>query len=244
MQEPLSKELIDKLKYYVYLYSDPETGEIFYIGKGKGNRVYSHLTDLSDSEKTRRIKLIRDRGQYPKIEILIHGIEDEDSALKIEAAVIDLLGKEVLTNQVRGWRSSLYGRVELKQLVSYYTKEAVEITEKAILIRINQKFRYGMSEIELYDTTRGIWVVGENRTKAEYAFAIFDGIIQQVYKIAHWFPAGTTLSTRDDTDDPNRWEFVGKIAEHPILEKYVGKSVEHYFPRNAQNPIAYRNTKK
>jgi hypothetical protein len=31
--------------------------------------------------------------------------------------------------------------------------------------------------------------VGKDREKVDYAFLIFDGIIQQVYKIEKWFPA-------------------------------------------------------
>lgn len=31
----------------------PETDEIFYVGKGIGNRVFSHLTDTEDTEKSR-----------------------------------------------------------------------------------------------------------------------------------------------------------------------------------------------
>ena len=32
----------EALKYYVYVYSDPDTKEPFYVGKGKGNRVIKH----------------------------------------------------------------------------------------------------------------------------------------------------------------------------------------------------------
>ena len=46
-----NSEIIKKMKYYVYLLSDPKTGEIFYIGKGQGNRVFSHLKDTSDNDK-------------------------------------------------------------------------------------------------------------------------------------------------------------------------------------------------
>jgi hypothetical protein len=41
-----------KLKYYVYIYSNPKTDEIFYVGKGKGNRVFAHLQEQSDGKKT------------------------------------------------------------------------------------------------------------------------------------------------------------------------------------------------
>ncbi|HIO04524.1 MAG TPA: GIY-YIG nuclease family protein, partial [Gammaproteobacteria bacterium] len=46
------------MKYYVYLLLDPITDEIFYVGKGKGNRVFSHLKDISDNDKVRKIQEI------------------------------------------------------------------------------------------------------------------------------------------------------------------------------------------
>ena len=32
-----------KLKTYVYRLIDPRNGETFYVGKGKGNRVFAHV---------------------------------------------------------------------------------------------------------------------------------------------------------------------------------------------------------
>ncbi|MCD4792497.1 MAG: hypothetical protein K8R54_04630 [Bacteroidales bacterium] len=52
----LPNSVINKLKYYVYLYSDPETNEIFYIGKGKGNRVFSHLTENKNKYKFKSVE--------------------------------------------------------------------------------------------------------------------------------------------------------------------------------------------
>lgn len=243
MIKQFSKEVIAKLKYYVYIYSDPDTGEIFYVGKGIGNRVFSHLSDTADTAKSRIIKRMLENGQEPKIEILIHGLDDEHTALKVEAAIIDLLGKEKLTNKVRGWQSGVFGRVEVNQLVSHYERERIQIEETAILIRLNSTFRYDMTDIELYDATRGVWRIGDDRERAEYAFAIFDGIVHEVYKIITWFQAGSTFSTRGLLDKENRWEFVGQKADEAKRTKYIGKSVEHYLSRGAQNPIKYVNIK-
>lgn len=57
--------------------SDPSNEEIFYIGKGKGNRCFSHLNDTSDNEKVKKIKELKSKGIVPKIEILVHGVDDE-----------------------------------------------------------------------------------------------------------------------------------------------------------------------
>ena len=69
-----SSEVIRELKYYVYLLSDPSNGEIFYVGKGKGNRVFSHFKETGDNDKVNKIKEIKKKGLEPKIEILVHGV--------------------------------------------------------------------------------------------------------------------------------------------------------------------------
>ncbi|WP_225321623.1 hypothetical protein [Psychrobacillus sp. AK 1817] len=172
-------------------------------------------------------------------------MEDEHTALKVEAAIIDLIGRDKLTNRVRGWQSGVFGRVEVNQLISHYEREQVNIDEPAILIRLNRLFRYDMNDIELYDATRGVWRIGEDREKVEYAFAIFDGIVHEIYKVIAWFKAGSTFNTRGPLEDePTRWEFVGQTAEESIRSKYIGKSVEHYLPRSVQNPIKYVNIKE
>ncbi|TDL77393.1 hypothetical protein E2R56_04250 [Rhodococcus qingshengii] len=244
MNKQFSKEVINKLKHYVYIYSDPETNKIFYVGKGFGNRVFSHFTESEDSEKSRFIKRILDKGQEPRIEIITHGLDDEHTALKVEAAIIDLIGKDNLTNRVRGWQSGVYGRVEVNQLIYHYEREQVNIDEPAILIRLNRLFRYDMTDIELYDATRGVWKIGDDREKVKYAFAVFDGIVHEVYKVLAWFQAGSTLNTRGPLDEKNRWEFVGQKAEESKRSKYMGKSVDHYLTRGAQNPIKYVNIKE
>ena len=108
------------------------------------------------------------------------------------------------------------------------------ITEPGILIRINQKYRKGMSDEELFEATRGVWKINENgleAKKAKYAFAIYKGEIKEVYKIKEWHKAGTTsYKTRQDVHDPRRREFAGGLAEDEIRNKYLSKSVKEYSP--------------
>ena len=38
--DKFAPEVIERLKWYVYRLVDPRSGETFYVGKGKGNRVF------------------------------------------------------------------------------------------------------------------------------------------------------------------------------------------------------------
>ena len=233
-----TEEVQKKLGHYVYLYIDPGTGRVFYVGKGAGNRAFSHLLDRSESAKQKRIREIRKLGGEPRIELLAHGL-DEPTALRVEAAAIDLLGKENLANRIQGWHSGVQGRMTVEQLEAHYAAAEARILHPSILIRINDLFRYGMSDIELYDATRCAWKVGPQRKKAKLALAVFDGIVQEVYEIEGWYPAGSTLLTREARPRPDRWEFVGRIAAESIRKRYRLKSVRSHFSRGAQNPIRY-----
>ncbi len=119
-----------------------------------------------------------------------------------------------------------------------------QILEKAILKRVNKKFRESMTTDELFEITRGVWVVGVRREKAEYAFSVFKGVVQEVYEISNWYPAGTLkYKTREksDVEKKGRWEFDGSLADQNIREKYVGLDLKDYFPQHASNPITHVN---
>jgi hypothetical protein len=201
------------------------------------------LFDENENEKVKYLQDLKTNGLKPKIEILIHGIENEETALRVEAAIIDLIGINKLTNKQNGWRSAVFGRMTIQQVISAYSKQKVIVEEPVIFIRINQAFRYSMSEIELYDYTRGQWKVSKERAdQAKYAFAVYEGIIQEVYSVLFWIEAGKTFNTRVEKEaNPERFEFIGNIAESEIRDKYKYKSVEHYFKRGNANPIMYVN---
>lgn len=203
----------------------------------------SHLSAHGESRKTRTLEELRSENLEPRLDILAHGLHDEETALRIEAAAIDLLGLDELTNEVRGWRSLQLGRVPLSELVTYYAAEPVgDIMEPALLIRINRLYRHGMSTQELYEATRGVWKLGPGREKAQLAFAVFEGVVREMFEIHSWHPAGsTTYHTRADLRREGRWEFEGEVAGEDIRNKYLGKSVERYFALHSRNPVRYVN---
>ena len=104
------------------------------------------------------------------------------------------------------------------------TAKPVVVREPAILITINRLYRSDMSPLELYEATRGTWVVGPRRDKAELALAVYQGVVREVYRIRAWHPAGTLeYQTRSDLrpeDLGRRWEFEGEVAVD-VRDRYI-----------------------
>ncbi len=231
------------LGFYVYLYVNPLDDTVFYVGKGRGGRALAHLNAEEERDVAKIIKEMRSSGVEPQIDILAHGLPNEKTALAIEAAVIDLMGIHNLANAVRG-RGAKYGRMPLQELIAHYTHRKARITEPSILIRINKLYHYGMTPIELYDATRSAWKVANKRDKAEYAFAVFEGVVREVYRITSWVSSGSTFNVRYNGKGfprRGRWEFVGTLAEDSLRQHYINSYVGHLFTQGAQNPITYVN---
>ena len=240
-----SSKTIENLAYYVYIYSDPDTREPFYVGKGKGNRVFNHMIQDGENDKINKIKEIRARGKEPIIEILVHGV-DENTAFKVEAAAIDLIGVDKLTNAQRGHHVATYGRIEVNTLNARYASEELfnqDITDNVMMIRVNKYYRNTMLPFELYDITRCCWKVNKEKAdKVKYVFSVYEGMVLEVYAVTQWLPAHSTLQYSAGevlSQDVNRYEFVGRIAEPEVQNKYKNKSVANLFNKGEQNPIKY-----
>ena len=120
-------------------------------------------------------------------------------------------------------------------------KEIIEISVRAVAININQTYRDDLSSDELYDFTRGVWRLDRDRAdNAKYAFSVYDGEILEVYEIQKWARANTTeyVTGREFTDEEKktRFEFVGRIANDNVRDKFVGKLLPE---KHSQNPIRY-----
>ncbi|MDH5507092.1 MAG: hypothetical protein OEZ02_07705 [Anaerolineae bacterium] len=233
------QSVIEKLNFYVYILIDPRTEEIFYVGKGNGNRIFAHLNSALNnpqkSDKLNQIRKINKAGKVVKHIVLRHGLTEKE-AFEVEAATIDLLGLKGLTNIVAGHESDERGWMTAIDIISEFAAKKINIVEPSILITVNKQFRYGMSPDELYEITRGNWIVAARREDAEYAISVYRGVVRQVYKIHSWSHAEARNEAHNTRD---RWRFDGEIADD--LFHYIGGEVGHYVKKGNQNPIHYLN---
>ena len=111
------------------------------------------------------------------------------------------------------------------------------IDDPVIAINIANSYRHGMSNVALYHATRGTWRLSRQRAeRGRYAFAIFRGVIREVYEIYRWHKAGDTPGSWGPA--PGRYEFTGRVAGDGTRDKYLGKRLPEL---HGQNPIRYFN---
>jgi hypothetical protein len=232
-------EVIEALGFYVYTLSAPGAAKPFYVGKGTGNRIFAHSTAALESavenDKLDQIREILNTGQQVTHEIVRHGLS-EDQAFEIEATLIDYLGLDALTNVVAGQHMADRGRMTVNEIIAQYAAEPVTIKEPVLLIIISRLYRRNMTQAELYDSTRGDWVLGNRRNQAKYAFAVYHGVVREVYRIEKW-TAVTAKGERAKRKD--RWQFNGAVATE--LGHYVNGSVASYLTKGNQSPVLYIN---
>jgi len=129
-------------------------------------------------------------------------------------------------------------------------EDSARVEEPVVAININRQYPRAGNAEELYQVTRSMWRLNlERANRARYAFAVYQGVIKEVYKVERWMPA--TEATRrfwrerenlqgedfGETHD-GRSEFIGEVAPQEIRKKYVGKKLPG---RPSQNPIRYFN---
>jgi len=231
-----SKLASNLLKSYVYVLTDPFTNGVFYVGKGTGpNRPFTHLhaKNMKSGDPTaEKIKEIRARGRDPVVEIVRYGL-DARSAFLVESALIDTLGLNNLTNDIRGHGSIQRGRIPADVLNRQLDGKPInweDIEVSGILFYAHQA---QTQALDLYDGVRGNWPLNKKkimerddsgRLKYRYAFAMRHSEILEIYEILDWYPACTTVSSRSPKSYRRpRWEFIGKYVEEKEIRRYKNR---------------------
>jgi hypothetical protein len=219
------------LGFYVYALRDPRDGEVFYVGKGKGERLLQHVTEsgknpLSEKAKLKRIIEIETNGFKVEHLFLRTGLT-EDVAFAIEQAVIDAFlanratsnGVSKLTNLVAGHEHHELGLASLETVLARHAKaKTPSIEEPVLVLKLNRLWEPDMNPEALLKVSQGVWGVGkEIREKAQIALVISFGIIRGVYEIDRdgWKPASKAK-------DKGKWIFTGRIPSDPKYSSLIG----------------------
>ncbi|WP_200762486.1 LEM-3-like GIY-YIG domain-containing protein [Nitrosophilus alvini] len=230
-------EVIDKLQYYVYRLIDPRNGETFYIGKGKGNRVFSHIRgDIegdSLTEKMARIREIKLAGFEVAHVIHRHGLT-ESVAFEVEAALIDAYPG--ITNIMDGHGNNEFGVMHSSEIIKKYCAEVAEFQHKALLININRS----ALDSSLYEATRYAWRLNKSKAeKAEVILPVMQGLIVGAFVAEKWLEATAENFPGRETVE-GRYGFYGSEAPLDIQKLYKGKRIPDEFrKKGASNPIKY-----
>ncbi len=242
-------EIHGDLGYYIYRLIDPRDGATFYVGKGKGDRVFAHaeavLTadqkDASEDDfslKIRTIRDIRNAGLQPLHIIHRHGLSESEAFLA-EAVLIDAI--QGLTNLAGGHGSNDMGPCAPEQLVLRYRAEVMEIAPEHKVIAINVR-RSAQERLDYYHAVRHSWRINKVRAqKANFVFAVMEGICRAVFVPEAWMDATTANFPDLDQDMIGRYGFVGTRADQAVEALYLGKRLPPAMQRRKgmASPILY-----
>ena len=129
--------------YYVYELIDPRVNLPFYVGKGKNDRVYFHLSEKSrassdNQRKFNKIQKIREEGYEPEIKIVKY-FDNEDDAYFYEESLIKQYGRirydenGILTNICESSRPPTHKGKTYQQIYGDKWEEQIEKRRKAQL---------------------------------------------------------------------------------------------------------------
>jgi hypothetical protein len=245
MREHFPAEVTKKLQYYVYRLIDPRNGETFYVGKGKGDRVFQHargVLKLKGSKedkldaKLQRIKEIAEAGLSVSHVIHRHGIENERTAFEIEAAVMDAYPG--LTNKARS-HSNDFGVAHAQEIVTLYGAKPFVPRHPLLLISIRNT--YEQENKSIYEAVRYAWRINpKNARKSMYVLAHVNGLVVGVFEPKRWIEATKKNFPELAATLPDRWGFEGKEADADISRYYLRKRVPDQFRRKgAANPVRF-----
>ncbi len=169
----------EKKKYYVYCLVDPRDNKIFYVGKGTGNRVFTHekyalgkinkeelfnKEELNNNDrkylfsdehlKVFTIKDIFKEGKEVKRFIINFGLTEKE-AFTSEATLINffkIVKSKALTNKISGY-GNIGGTVEkLEEMFGFepISKDDITADELILAVKIRNAFSLGKDETKDY----------------------------------------------------------------------------------------------
>lgn len=190
----------EALNYYVYALVNPNNHMIFYIGKGKGNRVFQHAGDsLDESSNSLKLDTIRDiisQGKTVGYYVLRHNLTEKEAFL-LESTLIDMLTyskfnhKNQLTNIISGHHQWDEGIKSVEELNALYDCSKINVNshDKLLLVNLNRSFNQAKAKgvyrrLDIYESTRKYWAIGlEKIQEIDYVLGVYKGIVRCVIKV-------------------------------------------------------------
>ena len=240
--EKFNQATKEALKFYVYTLIDPISDKVFYVGKGKEDRVFDHEKEETTKEKNNTIRSIQDKGYNVTRKIIHYGLTEKE-AIAAEATLINFMGLNSLTNEVSGFHVMPAQTVEEADIL--LGAKSVKIEHNVVVFKING-WDNSKSETELYHATRGHWKASLNKVKkVDYVLSLINGIVRGVYKPLKWFTVdpnenyfGPNSKVLENQNEKGRVYFEGVIAPKDILIKYINKKIDNK-KILSQNPVVY-----
>lgn len=257
----------EALGSYVYVLQDPKDGVVFYIGKAGGKlsqgnqRVHSHFEEAREarkrkaegctdavSEKVNKILAIWDRGDDVKWLIIRRNLRDEQEALNVEAAAIDLLKVSSAPNPLNiqvGHRASEHGMLDENGVKSLMAKnfDAEKIPKPIIgkviiLFNIKNALKEEINKGDVYQAARKSWKMGTDirNTAGVIAIGVVDQISYGAWEISGW---------EKSKEHPNKWEFLKNDLSPDVSDSLIWKNFNKiislaYGYWKQGNPIAFK----
>ena len=223
-----SDKAIDALGHYVYRLVDPGNGETFYVGRGRGQRVFDHVRgainaaegDESDP-KFGRINQIRAKGLEVQQVIHRYGM-NRKAAMEVEAALIDAYPG--LTNRMGGAGSNDRGVRHVREIIREYDAPEFELDRKLIMISVGKTYE----ERGVYEAVRSVWNMRKERAEAyDLVLARVGRFIVGAFRVCQWVdwaPRLPEFPFDQEGSLEGRIGFVGTTAEQEVQDRYVRKA--------------------
>ena len=245
--DEFSEKSKEELLYYVYALVDPRDKTIFYIGKGCGDRVFSHSkAALNEDDESLKLDLIRDiidSGNEVKHYIIRHKLTEQESYL-VESVLIDLLTycdfnrENLLTNVVSGHHQWDEGIKTVEEIELLYNCEKINVNPNhhILLVSLNRTFDQARAKgnpVDIYDITRDSWAIAQYKAdKIDFVLGVYRGIVRSVIDVANhkhkWIK---------DNNGKKRCCFEGVLLYN---SPYLNKDVTDY-PFGSGGAIRYIN---
>lgn len=190
----------ESLGYYVYALVDPRDHRIFYIGKGKGNRIFQHaeaaIIDKTHDLKLDTIRSIKSEGKEVIHYIIRHNLEEREAFL-VESTLIDMLTyskfnhNNQLTNLIAGHHQWDEGIKSIDEINAIYDCSNIEVKDRdnILLVNLNQSYNQSKAKgvykrYDIYESTRKYWLISKDKSEhIDYVLGVYKSIVRCVIRV-------------------------------------------------------------